>query len=658
MPKILKYLLIGFASIMVLLGAALAIVAATFNPNDYKPDIIKLVQDKTQRSLSIPGDIKLTYYPSIGADLGEIAISERNGNGEFASIKRAKLSLSLMPILSKQFVVDQVILDGLVIDIHRFADGKSNFDDLLGKNEDASKDSAPEEEASQQVKLDIGGISITGASINYTDDTAKRKVSVSNLGISTGPIALGKKSAVSLAAEIAGNNPTLGLKVAVKGDLTIGQANTLLENLDFTLNGAAADFQDVKIQFLAKSFEASSSELKIPELALKAIVRQGGKALELDSTGGGSVDLVGQGAQLALAGKLDGNTFSAKLGLKEFAQPQYNFDVTIDNLDMDRYSAKGASAETAATTGGEQPLDLSALESLIAKGQINVKALKVANIRASDVRFELRSANGMVLINPLTASLYGGTVTGSLSATASNPPRFTAKQSLQRVSIGSLLNDAIDSQPIDGNGNVEIDITTVGGVTSQLKKGLSGTAKLELKDGAINGINLADTIRTAKAKLGQLKGGSGAPQQGTTSAQEKTDFSELAASFVIRQGVARNDDLSVKTPLFRVGGTGDIDIGSNRLDYTVKATVVPSLEGQGGPEIQEMKGLTVPVKLSGPFSTISWKIDFSGVASDLLKGKVDERKAQIKAQAQKQIDAQKDNLQEQLKSQLKGLFGR
>lgn len=412
MPKTLKYLLIGFASIMAFLGVALAIVAATFNPNNYKQDIIKLVQEKTQRSLSIPGNIKLTYYPSLGADLGEIAISERYGNGEFASIKRTKLSLALMPIFSGQFVVDQAILDGLVIDIHRFADGKSNFDDLLGKNEHASQESAAEEESSRQVKLDIGGISITGASVNYTDDTAKRKMSVSNLGLSTGPIALGKKSAVSLAADISANNPTIGLKVAVKGDLTIGQANTLFENLDFTLNGTAAAFQDVKVQLLAKSFEASSSELRIPELAIKAAVSQGGKALELDATGGGSVDLVGQAAQLALAGKLDGNTFSAKLGLKEFAQPQYNFDVTIDNLDLDRYSAKGASAETAAATGGEQPLDVSALESLIASGQVKVNALKVANISASDVRFELRSAHGKVLISPLTASLYGGTVTG------------------------------------------------------------------------------------------------------------------------------------------------------------------------------------------------------------------------------------------------------
>ena len=38
-----------------------AYFAMTFNPNDYKDDIIKLVKDKKERTLHIEGDIKLSY---------------------------------------------------------------------------------------------------------------------------------------------------------------------------------------------------------------------------------------------------------------------------------------------------------------------------------------------------------------------------------------------------------------------------------------------------------------------------------------------------------------------------------------------------------------------------------------------------------------------
>jgi AsmA protein len=149
-----------------------------------------------------------------------------------------------------------------------------------------------------------------------------------------------------------------------------------------------------------------------------------------------------------------------------------------------------------------------------------------------------------------------------------------------------------------------------------------------------------------------------APQQGTGSAEEKTDFSELTGTFKIVNGVAHNEDLAAKSPLLRLGGNGDINLGEDRLNYTAKATVVPTLQGQGGPELQAMKGLTLPVKLSGPFTAIGWKIDFAGMVGDLAKQKIDEKKQEVKAEMQKKVEEQKTKLQDQVKDKLKGLFGK
>jgi len=165
-----------------------------------------------------------------------------------------------------------------------------------------------------------------------------------------------------------------------------------------------------------------------------------------------------------------------------------------------------------------------------------------------------------------------------------------------------------------------------------------------LRDGAINGINLAAAIRNAKAKLGQAQG---TPQQGGASALDKTDFTELSASFRIASGIAHNDDLSAKTPLLRLGGSGDINLNTNSLDYTARATVVPSLEGQGGPELQELKGLTIPVRLTGPFNAIGWKIDFGAMVGEATKTKIEEKKAAVEA-----------DIKTRLEDKLKGLLGR
>ena len=75
-----------------------------------------------------------------------------------------------------------------------------------------------------------------------------------------------------------------------------------------------------------------------------------------------------------------------------------------------------------------------------------------------------------------------------------------------------------------------------GQTITAIKKALNGNAAIKLTDGAIKGINIAGSIRNAKAKLGSLKG----ETTQAASQTEKTDFSELTASFNIKNGVAHN----------------------------------------------------------------------------------------------------------------------
>ena len=99
MNKLIKYALYGIIGIIALVLMVVGYFAATFNPNDYKSEIIKLVKDKKARTLHIDGDIKLTYWPKIGADLGKLSISEHQSENEFASVNNVKVSLAVMPLL-------------------------------------------------------------------------------------------------------------------------------------------------------------------------------------------------------------------------------------------------------------------------------------------------------------------------------------------------------------------------------------------------------------------------------------------------------------------------------------------------------------------------------------------------------------------------------
>ena len=180
MKKTLKYIAYGFLGIFALLLVVVGYVAATFNPNDYKSLIVKLVQEKKQRTLHLDGDIKLSFWPKIGADLGKISLSEHNGNQEFASVQHAKVSLALLPLLKKELVVDTVYVDGVNANIVRFKDGSTNFDDLISKNE----------EESEQIKFDIDGINVTNTEVQFKDEMQGNVYTIKEFKLTTGHVAL------------------------------------------------------------------------------------------------------------------------------------------------------------------------------------------------------------------------------------------------------------------------------------------------------------------------------------------------------------------------------------------------------------------------------------------------------------------------------------
>ena len=691
MARILKIVAIAAGGIVALLLAVVAIVAMTFNPNDYKPTVIKLVKEKTQRTLAIPGEIKLSFYPKIGADLGKISLSERNSTAEFAAIDSARVSLALIPLLSKNLVVDRVAVTGIRANLVRFKDGSMNIDDLLSKKE---------EDKSQPIKFDIDSVKIGNASMSFDDKMEGRTFALANLNVESGQIASGVPSQVTLSANVKASKPAVNTAVTLKTGFTIDveKKHYVLKGLDATVSGALLDYEkvdlsvagdadldgaqaalslsDLKVGASAKrasqvieakatlpSFKGTGHALNLPGLSIDVSVKDAGTDAKAKATGTIAADLdalrfTSKDLQVAVEGKqggldikgkfaatvnadlkndnigatlkgtLDESAIDARLGLVKGA---IDFAVNIDTIDVERYQSKAP--PVAAKAGPEPAIDLSGLKALRANGSLKIGSVKVAGMRATALALDLHAGGGKFAVSPMTAKLYGGSLNGGITldfANSASTPRISVRQDLTGVKLGLLLKDAIKKEPVDGTGDVNIDVFTQGPTVSAMRKALGGTARLRLADGSVSGVNLAQMIRNAKASVGM------GSKDGTSTANDKTDFTELTGSFRIANGVAHNDDLSAKTPLFRLGGAGDIDIGRETIDYAVKATVVATLQGQGGPELQALKGLTVPVKLGGPLTAMNWHIDFAGMAGDAVKTKV----------------------QDKLKDALKGILGR
>ncbi len=564
--KIFRTLLLAAVGIVVLIVLVIAIVAATFDPNKYKPEIAAAVKDKTGRTLAIEGNLGLSFFPSIGIAVGKTSLSEPAGSGIFARFDEAKVSLALLPLFSRQVVIDRVTLSGLTADLVKRKDGRTNFDDLLNARGRAGAVKAQPKPAPQReaMHLDIAGIDIRSSAIAWRDESSGDRFKASVAEFKTGRIASGVPGKLSLSAKIEGIKPRASLQIKLS-------------------SGYRLDFEKQK-------YALSGIDLRLSE------ERAGGNAFETSLKGEMEIDLAPQSIQ---------------------------FDLAVDRLDVDSYlgAAKGKAAASggAPAAGAKEPIDLSALKGLNLKGNLRIGQLTVSNIKAEKVNLGVRAAGGRVEVNPLSASLYQGNLTGSASADA-HTNRFSMKGQLGGVAIGPLLRDALNNDLLEGRGSVALDVQTGGATVSAMKKALSGNASLALRDSSLKGVNLGELLRKAKS----LRGSNPPAEQGATPA-ERTDFTELGASFVIRNGVAHNDDLSAKSPLLRLAGSGDVDIGANSIDYLIKASVVASSGGQGGKELAELRGVTVPVKLTGPLDAPRFRADLRAAVGDAVRQRAEDK---------------------------------
>ena len=84
----------------------------------------------------------------------------------------------------------------------------------------------------------------------------------------------------------------------------------------------------------------------------------------------------------------------------------------------------------------------------------------------------------------------------------------------------------------------------------------------------------------------------------------------------------------MKSPILRLANgyiSGDIDIANQTIQYTTKPTLVSSLKGQGGADLDDLSGIGIPIKISGTFANPKYGMDLAALGSAMAKSKLTEK---------------------------------
>lgn len=463
-------------------------------------------------------------------------------------------------------------------------------------------------EVLQAVKLDAG---ISGNRSDIVLKPLEMRATVAGKEVGPKPVDITLKAdtRVNLDAEqlkLEGLSLT-GLDLNVTGNI---EATKFMSAPDFSGNVKVAPFNLRKLM--------RQLNQKLPETADDKVLRK----VALEAKFAGSPTRV-EFKDLKL--DLDETHLQGQFSFRDPEKPVIRFGLGVDKIDLDRYlppepkePAKGkkpATPETAAAAAAtELPVEL--LRKLDIEGKVEIGNLVFSKAKLKNVKLAVSGKEGTIRMDPVTAQLYKGTYDGNVILDAKGKvPKLTLNTKLTGVEAEPLLKDMTGKARLRGNGDFSMALVAAGNNTDAMKKSLNGQMSFVFRNGAIKGFNLGKILRGAKAlkSEGTLK----------VAEEEETDFTEMTGNPVVQKGVVRLDDLSAKSPAFRITGKGVIaDLPRDRIDYTASATVVATSKGQGGKDLEQLDGLTIPIKIKGSLADPRISPDLGGVAASFAGNEV------------------------------------
>ncbi|MGR5320104.1 AsmA family protein [Vibrio sp. DNB22_19_1] len=678
-----KLLLVIAIPVVVILAAVLALTVFV-NPNQFKPLIVEQVQKQTGLELVIEGDISWQFFPSIGFELGRTELRNPQGFSQpnLFKVDTVGVDVSVMPLLSKQLEIGNVTLDGAEVYLETLKDGSKNIDALTkAQSQQAEQFTEPtsvQTEGTQSSASDwtinLAGVTISNGYVEIQDQQTGSDTKLSDISLNLSQFAFDHWTTADFGVKGEMNDQTFTAQGKADFKLAKGLVSYALKNINFDATYADEankiesatigldTFEFDKVNRLSYALKGDAGGMKLDmqgggELIVdKAISKVQLNKLTLKSTFEGAAlpqspmkvdmasDLSFDLTKSHLSFVLENLTANAivldgKADVTLGDIPKIRFALHSPNIDADEFlglnkqapsSDKSASGGESAPVGQEGEPDLSALKVLDVKGDIKIDKFKAANAKMEAVKADFSINRGVFDLTSFSSKLYQGTITATAKLDArKSPATYSAKQSIKGVHVQPLLIDVANSDKLEGTGNIDVNVSGKSLTPTGMKKNLVGTVAINFTDGAVNGINVAQLIRENYARF------KGQSLEGTDEVK-KTDFSAMTATMRLNKGVVYTDNLQAQSPLLRLRGKGSANYLNETVDFTISTSIVGSLEGQGGKNIDELKDITIPINVSGKWAEPKFKLVFDDV---------------LKQKAQKEIDRGVEKLTDKIKDE-------
>lgn len=645
--------------ITLIVGATLAL-PYIFDPNEYKDEIISQIKPYMRgRDLQIPGDIKLSIFPWLGVEVGEVIIGNAEGFvlKPFMVIQNSKAHIRLLSLLSDQPEIGSLEFRDITVYLQQDPEGRNNWSDLMARADTGSQtaggfikvsNQTPATAAFTMPSLKIEGVHFYNARIEFDNRQARDTITISKLNMDAGPI--NQFNPVPLTGKFNFHSEKNQL-AAASAFATTMVLTPALDDFNFqqfvmntNVSGEAVNNNVIKTSLKIPNLNVNTKEEKITANPLK---------LQLDDM------------------KSDG-----RLTIRRFTKPIVRFRLEMDKLKLDKFIPEASAAEadkkpestpveakqadsdipTVEELIGDKTVPVDESNKLIApllvlkdtdmQGVLTIAELSAKQLVMTKVNINLQARSGLISALP-SAKLYDGIYDGNVQIqTKAKPARLSTKHVVRDVQMGPLVLAFTGKESLTGRANFQGQFFSTGGNLEDLTSNLNGDGQFNIRDAQIKTLDVKQLI--LKEKYDKLEF-----LQEKEKDKEVTVFNSLRGTVRVKNGVAFNKDFSAISRRIHLKGAGQANLVEKTIRYTLTAIPKKSLAFSLGGRTMELKNKRIETHFTGPWSNIEVDNDLEEVIkaefkqSDLYK-----KKRAKEEKVKEEIEQEKEKLEEKLKNKL------
>jgi AsmA protein len=603
MRRVLTTLMI----LLVVLVAGLSALVLLVNPNDFRAYMVRQVEARSGYELKLDGPLRWHVWPQLSILSGRMSLTAPGASAPLVSADNMRLDVALMPLISHQLQVNQVMLKGAVIQLTPQSEAVRKPDAPVAPRANSLPDVA--EDAGWS--FDIASLKVVDSVLVFQHED-EDQVTVRNINLKMEQDQH-HLATLDFSGRINRNqrDMTLSLNANLNASDYPHQLTADIQQLNWQLSGADLPAQGITGQG-----------------SLQALWREEQKQLELNNLNLQANDSSLKGRASVLLGEQPKWVFDLqfdKLNLETLLPPQ---PVTTAESDTQLGATPPKQTRPVIASSDEAP-DYNGLRSFTADILLKANTVRWRGIDFTNVSSQMLNHNGLLVISELSGQMGAGHISlPGLLDVRKDMAKAEFQPRLENIEIGTILQAFNYPIALTGNLTMAGDFSGDKIDADAFRRSWQGQAHVDLTNSRMEGLNFQQLVQQAVERSSNVKA-----QENFESATRLDNFT---TDMTLDNGQLSLDDMQGQSSLLVLSGKGTMDLVKETTDTRFNIRVLSGWKGEG-PLIEALKETPIPLNVYGKWQELNYSLQVDQI---LRKHLQDEAKRRLNEWADKNKDSQ------------------